>query len=100
MDFLDVYGFITVDRENKKDVKYALRLVQRYLYWLWYKREKKEGVHNYKLREHNVQKFDEYVQFMTAVNQDPAIRVFYMDERYIYKNYQRHNDSLFDSNYK
>ena len=32
MDFLDVYGFITVDRENNKDVKYALRLVQRYLY--------------------------------------------------------------------
>ena len=27
MDFLDGYGFITVDQDNKKDVKYALRLL-------------------------------------------------------------------------
>ena len=32
------------------------------------------------------------------VNQDPTRRVIYMYERYIHKNYQLHNDSLFDLN--
>ena len=44
MDFLDGCGFITIDRENKKDVKSALRSVQRYLYGLGYKRGKKKGM--------------------------------------------------------
>jgi len=35
---------------------------------------------------------------MTTVNADPARRVVYMVESYIYKNYQRIDDSLFDSN--
>ena len=100
MDFLDGYGFITVDQDNKKDVKYALRLLQRYLYRLGYKRWKKKGMHNYKLREDNVHNHDEYVQFMTEVNQYPMRRVVYMDERYIHKKYQRHNDSLFNPNYE
>jgi len=98
MDFLDGSGFITVDRESKKDVNAALRLVQRYLLQLGYKRGKKKGMQNYKLREENLWKRDEYVQFMTAVNQDPTRRVVYIDESYIHKNYQRHDDSLFDPN--
>lgn len=43
-------------------------------------------------------KRDQYVQFMTAMNQGPLRRVFYKDERYIHKDYQRHGDSLFDPN--
>ena len=52
-EFLDGYGFITVDQENKKDVKYFLRSVQHYLCRLGYKRGNKKGMHNYKLREDN-----------------------------------------------
>jgi transposase len=98
MDFLDGLGFITVDRKSKKDVNAALRSVQRYLLALGYKRGKKKGMQNYRLREENIRKRDEYVQLMTAVNQDPARRVVYMDESYIHKNYQRNDDSLFDPN--
>ena len=61
-----------------------LRLLQRYLSRLGYKWGKKKGMHNYKLREDNAWKRDEYVQFMTALNQDPMIWVVYMDESYIY----------------
>ena len=98
MDFLDGVGFITVDHESKKDVNAALRSVQRYLLRLGYKRGKKKGMQNYKLREENVRKRDEYVQFMTALNEDPTRRAVYMDESYIHKNYQRHDDLLFDPN--
>ena len=51
-----------------------------------------------KLTAENKLKRDQYVQFMTAVNQDPARRVVYMDESYIRKKYQRHENSLFDPN--
>ena len=44
MDFPDGCGFIMIDQENKKDVKSALRSVQRYLYGLGYKRGKKKGM--------------------------------------------------------
>ena len=48
--------------------------------------------------EDNVRKRDEHVQFKTEMNQDPTRRVVYMDERYIHKNYQRHDDSLVEPN--
>jgi len=35
---------------------------------------------------------------MTALNQDPTRRAVYMDESNIHKNYQGHDDSLFDPN--
>ena len=98
VDYLDGCGYITVDREKKKDVNAALRSVQRYLQRLGYKRGKKKGMQNYRLREENIRKRDEYVQFMTAVNKDPTRRVVYTDESYIHKNYQRNDDSLFDPN--
>ena len=100
MDFLGGCGFITVNQENKKDVKSVLRSVQRYLYRLGYKRGKENSMYKYNLREDNIQKCDEYVQFMTAVNQDPTRRVVYMYESYIHKNYQCHDDLLFDPNDK
>lgn len=37
---------------------------------------------------------------MTAVNQDPARELVYMDKSYIRKNYQCHDDFLVDSNDK
>ena len=94
MELLDVCGFITVDRDNKKGVKSALRLVQSYISFLRYNRGEKKVMHNNKLIEDNVRKCDEYVQFMMAVNQDPTRRVIYMDERYTHKNYQRHGDLM------
>lgn len=51
---------------------------------------------NYKLRAKNIEERDRYVQFMTNLNQDGARRVVYMDESYLHKNYQRHDDFLFD----
>ena len=98
MDFLHGCGFITVDRTNKKDVNAALRSVQRFITRLGYQRGKKKGMKNYKLRAENIEKRDQYVQFMTNVNKDDARRIVYMDESYIHKNYQRHDDSLFDPN--
>ena len=75
-----------------------LRLLQLYLSRLGYKWGKKKGMHNYKLKEENVWKRDEYVQFMTAVNQYPTRRFGYMDERYIHKNYQHHDNFFFEHN--
>ena len=98
MDFLDEYVFITVDQENKKDVKYVLRSVKRYLYRLGYKWVKKKIVRNYKLREDNLRMCGAYVQFMTEVNEDPTRWVVYKDERYIHKKYQHHDDSMLDPN--
>ena len=84
----------------KKNFNAALRTVQRFLAIIGYKQGKKKGMKSYKLRAENVLKRDQYVQFMTAVNQDPYRRVVYMDESYIHKNYQCHDDSLFDPNDK
>eukprot|EP00171_Calliarthron_tuberculosum_P020548 IDg20548t1 len=53
---------------------------------------------NNKLRAENIQKRDSYVQFMTVVNEDTTRQVVYMDESFIQKNYQRHDDSLLDPN--
>eukprot|EP00957_Ditylum_brightwellii_P186930 14235296-Ditylum_brightwellii.AAC.1 len=72
MDFFDGCGYITVDQENKKDVNAALRSMHCYLCHIGYRQGKKKGMQHYKLREENLQKCDEYVQFMIAVNQDPT----------------------------
>ena len=98
MSFLHNCGFITVDGSCKKDVDAALLSVQRFLTRIGYKRGKKGGMKSLKLTAENILKRDQYVQFMTAVNHDPARRVVYMDESYIHKNYQRHDDSLFNPN--
>ena len=44
--------------------------------------------------------YDEYVKFMTAVEEDATRSVVYMDEIYIHKNFHWHEDSLFDPNYE
>eukprot|EP00957_Ditylum_brightwellii_P184476 14050760-Ditylum_brightwellii.AAC.2 len=77
MDFLDEHGYITVDQENKKDVNAALRSVQCYLCHLGYRQGKKKGTHHYKLQEENLQKRDEYVQFMKAINQQSLMKTKY-----------------------
>lgn len=98
MDFLGGYGFIIVDRDCKKDVNVALRSVQRFLTRIRYKRETMKGMNHYNLRTENVLKWDQYLQFITAVNPDPARRVVRMEQSYIHKNYERHETSLFDTN--
>ena len=98
MSFLHDCGYITVDRSCNNDIDAALRSVQRFLTRIGFKRGSKRGMKCLKLTAENNLKRDQYVQFMTAVNQDPARRVVYMDESYIHKNYQRNEDSLFDPN--
>ena len=100
MSFLHDCGYITVDRSCKKDIDAGLRSVQRFLIRIGFERGRKKGMKSLKLTAENKLKRDQYVQFMTAVNQDPACWVVYMDESYIHKNYQRHENSLFDPNNK
>jgi hypothetical protein len=98
MDFLDQIGFIEVNCSDKKSVNAALRSVQRFLKNLGYKRGKKKGTMCYRMKQENIQKRDAYVLRMVGENASGTRRIVYMDESYIHKNYQRHDDSLFDPN--
>lgn len=65
---------------------------------LEYKQGKKKGMKNHKLRAKNILKCDHYVQFMTDVKQDSTRMIAFVNERYIGKNYQRHENLLFNTN--
>jgi len=97
MEFLEQIGYIAVNREDKKSVNAALRSVQRFLKNLGYKRGKKKES-SYRLKEEHIRERDAYVLQMIRANLAVTRRIVYMDESYIHKNYQRHDDSPFDPN--
>jgi len=98
VDFLDGCGFIIMELDSKTSIESCLHFVCRFLNHLGYKRRKKKGMMNYALKEENIQKRDACVQFMTELNKGCSRRIVFLDESYIHKNYQQHNDSLFDPN--
>ena len=53
---------------------------------------------NHRLRKDNIRLNDEYVQFMTTVEEDATHFVVYMDESYIHNNYHQYEHSLFEPN--
>ena len=97
MDLLEGMGFIKIDHDCQRDVNAALGWVHWFLNCLGYQRGKK-GIKDNRLREENIHVHDEYVQFMTVMEEDATHHVVYMDESYIHKNYYRHEDSLFEPN--
>ena len=87
-----------VDRSSSSSMKAALQAVQRFLLRKGYKRGKKNGNQNYRLKEKNLIMRDEYVQKMVTEGDLQTQRIDYMDESYIHKNYCQHEDSLYDPN--
>lgn len=98
MDALARIYVIKVDYDSPTAVASALRSVRRYLSHLGYKRDKKEGTLNYRLKEDNERKRDAYLTKMMALRHAKKQRVVYLDESYVHHNYARHDDSLFDPN--
>ena len=96
LEFFVSNGFITVDRSNNASMKAGLRAVQRFLLRKGYKRGKKKGSQNYRLKEHTMLMRAKYVKQMSEENALKTRRIVYMDESYIHKNYCRHEDSLYD----
>lgn len=62
MDLLDGCGLITVDRDSKKPIEFALRSVHRFPERMEYKKGKKKGMMSHQLKEENIRKNDGYVQ--------------------------------------
>ena len=98
MDDLATRSILQVDRSSKKEVKAAVRAVQRFLVNKGFRRGKKKGTFNLHLKEHITIMRDNYIVRMTEENEKRARRIVYMDESYIHKNYSRHEDSLYDPN--
>ena len=80
LDFLVELGYMEVNRDDRKSDNAGLRSVQRFLRKQGYKRGKKKGMMCYRMKQHNIQKRDEYTKKMVEANAHGAQRIVYMDE--------------------
>ena len=98
MDFLASRSLLYEDGLSEKSVKAVFCAVQRFLVAKRYERGKEKGAKNYRLKEHIAVMRDKYILPMTEENDKKTLRIVYMDESYIHKNYCRHGDALYDPN--
>ncbi len=96
--YLRSEGFLQYNLHVNKEVAATLKTIHRYLHREGFRRGKKKGTLNYRLREDVERKRDEYVLRMVKEDNEKKRRVVYMDESYVHHNYARHEDSLYDPN--
>lgn len=98
MVFLHKEGYLGYNENDRTSVASALRCVQRFLVKKGYRRGKKKGSQNYRLKEDILVKRNQYARRMMEENESGQRRIVYMDESYIHHHYSRHEDSLYDPN--
>eukprot|EP00171_Calliarthron_tuberculosum_P000839 IDg839t1 len=98
MVFLRSNGYLPYNPVSRTSVASALRCVQRFLSKKGYRRGKKKGCQNYRLKESILVKRNYYVRRMMEEKESGQRRMVYMDESYIHHHYSRHDDSLYDPN--
>jgi len=82
-------------KDDEKDFKTALRLVQRYIVRIGWKRGNVRGCTTYKEKEENITKRDRFIAKMLSGEYQKKRKV-YMDESYIHNHYALTTDSIYD----
>jgi hypothetical protein len=96
LQFFVQHNFLTVNKDDEKAEKNALRAVQRFLLRKGYKRGKRKGKMSYHLKDQIIVQRNNYVRRMIKEHESKERQIVYVDESFIHKNYARHDDSLYN----